>query len=395
MTDPAPSHNMPSFQILEGGSCLGLEKFFDSVLPEREGIGKKMFLAILVTWVPLIILAALQGKALGGTRADSALLDAGMLARFLVALPVLLLAPSRCSPRLRSLVEQFLNAKLVRESEQERFIANMHSTMELRSSRVVDWILLMLAYLNSATFVLVMLPTASASWRTIGAEGHQALSYAGWWWAAVSQPIFLFVALRFVYRLGLWWRFLWETSRLDLQLRASHPDAAGGLTFLGSSLGAFREYAFAISAFVAGGVANVVLLTGAPVLSFKYSVLAFVLLSLAMYVCPLLFFFTKLGAIRSRARLSYSRLSHDQLRQFEQKWIPARESEAEMLAVQDFSAVIDLMSTVDGVLKMKIVPHRRQALQPLVIAIVLPFLPVAALQIPLEEILKQLLKLMM
>ena len=221
------------------------------------------------------------------------------------------------------------------------------------------------------------------------------LSYAGWWWAAVSQPILMFVVLRFVYRLGLWWRFLWETSQLDLQLRASHPDGAGGLGFLGSSLKAFRGFAFAISAIVAGGLANVVLLTAAPVLSYKYSVLAFALLSLTVYIGPLLFFSMMLAETRSRGRLNYSRLSHNQLRQFEQKWIASHEGEAEMLSVQDFSAVIDLMSTVDGALKMRIVPLRRQALQTLIIAVVLPFLPVAALEFPLEEILKQLLKIMM
>jgi hypothetical protein len=396
MTGSASNPNIPSFQLFEGGSCLGLEKLFDSMWPEGQSIRKKIFTVILVTWVPMIILGALQGKALGGTRADSVLFDAGMLARFLVALPVLILAPSRCSSRLRQLVEQFLNAKLVKESEQERFIANMQSTMELRNSRIVDWVLLALAYLHSVAFVAVaLMPTAPASWRTAGAEGHQVLSYAGWWWAAVSQPILMFVVLRFVYRLGLWWRFLWETSQLDLQLRASHPDGAGGLGFLGSSLKAFRGFAFAISAIVAGGLANVVLLTAAPVLSYKYSVLAFALLSLTVYIGPLLFFSMMLAETRSRGRLNYSRLSHNQLRQFEQKWIASHEGEAEMLSVQDFSAVIDLMSTVDGALKMKIVPLRRQALQTLIIAVVLPFLPVAALEFPLEEILKQLLKIMM
>jgi len=37
----------------------------------------------------------------------------------------------------------------------------------------------------------------------------------------------VFVLVRFVFRLALWWMVLRKTSSLDLELNATHPDGAG------------------------------------------------------------------------------------------------------------------------------------------------------------------------
>ena len=57
----------------------------------------------------------------------------------------------------------------------------------------------------------------------------------------MSIPIFQFLTLRWLYRLLLWFLFLWRVSRLDLRLAPSHPDRAGGLGFLDVVAGKARE----------------------------------------------------------------------------------------------------------------------------------------------------------
>ena len=54
------------------------------------------------------------------------------------------------------------------------------------------------------------------------------LSPAGSWYIIVSLPIVLYIILRWVWLQLVWLRFLSVTSRMDLQLIASHPDRAGG-----------------------------------------------------------------------------------------------------------------------------------------------------------------------
>jgi hypothetical protein len=78
----------------------------------------------------------------------------------------------------------------------------------------------------------------------------------------VALPIFQFLIYRRIYRLLVWSRFLWAVSKLRLLLTPTHPDAAGGLAFLGKSMIPFGLILFALSATVASVIASRVLFGG-------------------------------------------------------------------------------------------------------------------------------------
>jgi hypothetical protein len=343
---------------------------------------------VSVTWVPLAVLAAIQGVALGPTQARSFLEDGGMYTRFFVALPILLVTPSKCRNTFQRSAQHFLTSGLVKEADRERFLEILTSTMQLRYSRPLDYLWLALAYAWSSAFIVLpaLAPVIFSTWRAVGPDGHRSLSMAEWYFAAVSQPILAFVVLRFWYRVGLWWRTLWLISRLDLQLMGSHPDGGGGLMFLGLSMGPCRWPAFALAASPAGGLANIVLATGVSVLSFKYAIGFVAAIITVLLAGPLCFFSGQLKSTRNRAWLRYDRVAQEQLRQFEQKWVEDPRQD-DMLTQSDFSAVIDLNSTVDKVHQMNRFPIRRSQLMGLVTAALLPFLPVALLQIPIKDLL--------
>ena len=189
--------------------------------------------AAAITWVPLIALAAVQGLAVGPTRAESVLLDPAVYARFLVALPILIITPSKCSQTLNEVGTHFQRAGLLKGADLNKFGEIAGQWVRLRKSRVAEYICVVLAYICSAVFVLLFYREISSSWRTLGSEGHHTLSLAGWWFVAVSEPFYLFILLRFLYRTALWWQFLWKTSRLNLQLHTVHPDGAAGSGFPG------------------------------------------------------------------------------------------------------------------------------------------------------------------
>ncbi len=350
----------------------------------------------LVTWAPLAVLAALQGIAVGASRSESFLFDAAMYARFWVALPMLLLTADACGPRLQRLVRYFREAELVQESDRESFRASVDSAMRSCDSGKTELLLLGLAFLDAAYLVAVIFPGLPVSWRTVGPEGQRSLSWAGWWLVVVSQPVYSFVVYRLLYRMLVWWKFLWRTSRLELRLNASHPDGAGGLSFLGMSLPWFGFPAFALTASLAGGLANLVLHGEFMVEMYKYTVVLFVGLIVTLFTGPLLFFYLQLKKTKVLGKLDYGWLSRRQLRRFEKKWIeePADERVEGLLGSQDFSAVIDLSSTVQNVHSMRLLPFKYRELVPLIVATLAPFLPVLALEIPVKEILKTLMKLM-
>ena len=64
-------------------------------------------------------------------------------------------------------------------------------------------------------------------------HGKFQFSLAGLWYNFVAAPLIQFFVLRWLWRLAIWTLFLWDVSRLRLNLLATHTDMAAGLGFLG------------------------------------------------------------------------------------------------------------------------------------------------------------------
>jgi len=394
MKEPMSNTGMTHFALFDDGPFAKLQATLRLAGTEQRHVRRRLIFAVLLTWVTLAVLAAVQGRAIGPTWRESMLLDVAMYARYLVALPLLILATPGCRRKLQTIVHHFLDAELVKEQERKSFFANINAMLQWRDSVVAAVVLVALAVANALTFGAVSVAELPDSWRVAGAAGHRSLSLAGWWLVAVCEPLYKIVMLQLLYRLALWWRFLWKTSRLDLHLNAAHPDGAGGLAFLGMVLPAFRLPVFAIATSVAGALANLILWMGASFASFQYAIAAFAVGLIALTAGPLVFFNGQLDKAKQRAVLACGALAGRQLRAFEEKWLAAnRPAAGDMLQAPDFSAVIDFNQTVTAMQKMKMLPFLPKQLVPLVVAALLPFLPVAAIEIPLKEILSQVWKL--
>jgi hypothetical protein len=287
-----------------------------------------------------------------------------------------------------------LSARLVTDTERERFAGNVAYVMKLSHSRLAGVILLVLVYAAQALFILALVAAKlPLSWRVSGSEGYRVLSPAGLWFAVISEPVYGFVFCRFLYRIALWWAFLWKTSRLDLQLDGAHPDGSGGIGFLGLTLDNFKEVAFAVSTSFAAGLVNIVLRTGAGVGRYKFEIVALIVVSMGLFAGPLFFFYGLLLRTRFRDTLRYWRLWQGQRRQFGPKWMREISEYPDMLGIQDFSEATDLSQILERVQQMRIVPFRRAQLWPLLLAATLPFVVVMTIDVPIEEMIQRLAKI--
>jgi hypothetical protein len=211
----------------------------------------------------------------------------------------------------------------------------------------------------------------------------------------VSAPVALVLLLGWLWRIFIWGLFLCRVSRLDLQLVAAHPDLVGGLQFVGLSVRAFLLLSFAIGTIVGGGVAYRVLHMGTSFFSFIYVIIAVVILNLALFAGPLLVFGRKLVEARRRGIIDYGGLAGAVGSQLEKKWLDYRKSVNEgALDVQHFSATTDLYQVVSNVYQMKPFPIATQDLIALIVVTLLPFLPALLFEIPLDQILSDLVKVM-
>ena len=167
--------------------------------------------------------------------------------------------------------------------------------MKLRNSLAIELILLILIFVGgyyawNMVSGMAKIGTGTGTWYAIATDGRTQLSPAGYWYVFVSRPLFQFILIRWYFRLFIWARFLWQSSRLELNLIPTHPDRAAGLGFLGVSSAVFAPLLVAHGALLAGLMANQIFFAGAKLNDFRMEIIGVVAFLLLVVLGPLLVF---------------------------------------------------------------------------------------------------------
>ena len=393
---PSASNAPTSFALFDGGPIYRLEEKLSLVRDGRRRRGYWVLIALLVCWVPMLLLSAAQGLAIGPTRLESFLMDFAINVRLLVTVPVFLLGEAICRAQLIKVVQQFLDAGLVKDESRAQFDATVRDTVSLSRSGWTDAVLVSLAYLHSAAALVVLLfELQDSTWRVPMTNGHAVLSLAGLWFFLVAFPFYSFLMWRWLLRIALWWRFLWQVSGLDLRLSPAHRDGTGGLEFLSNSVGAFTPFVFGVTSFAAAIIADFVVYEGDKPLQYQWHVIGLVALLLILIAGPTLFFLRSLYNAREEDIFRYGALASRQIQRTEDKWLPEgsvrEDSESSM---PDFRSITHLGHSVTAVHKMSLIPVNKEDILLLVIIALLPFIPVLATQVPIGEMFSVLLKVL-
>src|SRR6476646_5834685 len=271
-----------------------------------ELLRRRVLVITMISWLPLLLVSALQGYAIGTTVRLPFLYDLDAHARFLFALPLLLVAELFVHRRMRNVVRQFLERGLIPESDRTRFDRAAASASRLRNSIVAEALLIVFVYGVGVLFLWRENAELDiSSWYNPNSDGSLHPSLAGWWFALVSLPLFQFLLFRWYYRLFIWARFLWHVSRLKLDLVPTHPDRAAGLGFLSNVSYAFIPLLLAQGALLAGTMANRILYAGARVIDFKLDIIAAVVVVLLFVLGPLRVFSAQLAQAKRAGRREY------------------------------------------------------------------------------------------
>jgi hypothetical protein len=348
-----------------------------------------------LAWVPLFALSAADGKAWGDAVAVPFLRDIDAHVRFLVALPLLVVAEVVVHQRMRPVVTQFVTLGLVRDAVRERFEAAIGGAMRLRNSVLAEVTLIAIVY---AIGILVVqrnyVALSAATWYAVpGGIGRQ-LHPAGWWYFLVSLPVFQFLLLRWYFRLFIWARFLWHVSRIDLTYAPMHPDRLGGLGFLSRIGYGFAPLLIAQGSLLTGMIANRIFFDGAELTDFKLEIFTFVAIMVAVVLAPLLVFVGPLSHARRAGMREYSHLAKRHLDEFEAKWLRGGADTGELLVGNpDVSSLTDMSSSFDVLREMRLVPITRDLVLQLVVLTLLPIAPLLLTMISLEELLGQFVRI--
>jgi len=117
-------------------------------------------------------------------------------------------------------------------------------------------------------------------------------------------------------------------------------------------------------------------------------------LALGVFAAPMLIFVPKLLALKQRGLMEYGTLGSEYTQAFQRKWIEKTEPAQEpLLGTGDLQSLADLGNSFEIIRKMRILPVQLNDFIAFVLPGLIPALPLAATVMPLGQILKVLLKL--
>jgi hypothetical protein len=362
-----------------------------------ELIRQRIVALVGVAWLPLLMLSTLERHVLGGTASLPFLSDIEVHVRFLVALPLLIVAELVVHRRMRRLVRQFVERRLIDQTERSRFDAAVASAFRLRNSIIAELLLLLVVYAVGISGVWrhFIALSSTATWYAEPTPSGMKLSLTGLWYVYVSLPIFQFLLARWYYRIFIWVRFLWQVSRLKLSLVPTHPDRVCGLGFLADVAYALTPLAVAHGAMLAGPIANRIFYVGAQLTDFKVEIVSVLILVTLVVFGPFLVFAPRLAAAKRKGLDEYGRLAERYVREFDAKWVHGTvRSDEQLIGTADIQSLADLANSFDVVKTVRLAPITKDALIRLIAATAAPVLPLVLTMMSLEELTKRIFGLL-
>jgi len=383
------------FSLVLGGPLYQLFRRAHLSGPALEQLWRRLWVITLVAWFPLLVLSAASGRVLGPPGTLPFLHDIEAQVRFLIALPVLIAAELIVHQRTRSVVQQFINRGIVRAKDVPRFDALLASALRLRNSVVIEVGLVLLVATVGHWVWRRTIAYGAPTWYAEPDAGGMHLTTPGIWYAAVSLPITQFILLRWYLRLLIWFRFLWQVSRMDLHLIPTHPDRTAGLSFLGKSSYAFSPLLFAQGALLAGVIATRVVYGGQHLMSFKIDVIELIGFFVLFLLGPLTVFTPSLARAKRTGLAQYGKLASEYVTAFEAKWLHGPEGEEQLLGTADLQSLSDLGQSYSVIREMNVMPFGIQDISRLAIATAAPLLPLGLTVFSLEELVTRLVKILL
>ncbi len=382
----------PDFSLVLGGPLYRMFRRTHLSGPALELLRRRVLFFCLLCWAPLLVLSLVEGHLVGGGK-FSFLHDVETQVRFLISLPVLILAEVVVLRRLRPIVKRFLERHLILPEELPKFCAAINSALRMRNSVIAEMVLLVLVFTAGIRIWRSEVALDVASWYASPQGGQIHLTLAGSWFAFVSVPIFQFILLRWYMRMLIWFWFLFRVSRLRLQLLPAHPDRAGGLGFMGRSTIAFTPFLFAQGALLAGQIANRILYAGQSLLSFRLTIVGFVAFFVAAILAPLLVFTPQLERAEREGGAEYGAFASEYVMDFDQKWLRKKINPEQLLGSGDIQSLADLGNSFTVVSEMRIIPFWIDDVIRLLVATVAPMVPLLLTIMPLDQLITEAIKI--
>jgi len=379
------------YSFLKGGLLhrllvkLGISQFGPAEIRAR------VLFVIGITYVPLVLLACIQGVAWNPAIKEPFLFDITEACRFLLVAPLLVIAEAVVEPWLVQVVRH-IRARLIDEDERPRFDHLIERANRWRDSTLAEVFFLLITFGAHAVEGLVIPAASVTTWHTL--PGTDDMTYAFLWCMYFSKPVVRFLWLRWLWRYLIWIALLARVARLRLKVTPTHPDLSGGLSFIVVGHARFCVLAFAFGIQTASLLAEQILFEGRTLPSYQYALVGLIGFVLAIFLVPLLVFSGPLLAAKRIGLFEYDTLANRYITSFHDKWI-AGKTEEELLGNNDVQSMADLNSCYQIVRQMKMSLIGKEVAIIFAVAVILPLTPLILTVYPFDVIVKDLIKAVM
>lgn len=376
MIDPTASDRRLPAVTLQGGPLHRVGARLGLVNEGKHSLRLGFAIGFLL-WLVGAVLAVVEGADLWSV----AML--GAHARLLLAIPLLFACESLLEPRVNAFVHTLAGSSLVSTEQLPVLRAQIDRHHRWTNAFWPEIACLLMTLALAWATPMIEIPGIDA-FAAVAAKAE--LSWAAWWYAVVCLGVLRFLILRWLFRWLLWVYWLWDLSRLRLQLVANHSDGMGGLGDLELVHIHLLPLVMAISVVMASSFA-VDIAAGRMTLTAVYpAVVVIVLVDAVLFIGPLLLFSGQLWACRVRALSSYTALGERYAAEFERRWLRGDASREELLGSADIQSMADLSGARQIVSDMRSIPMGTRSLAQLLLAALLPMTPLILFQYPLVDL---------
>ncbi len=175
------------FSLVLGGPLYQLWRRLHATGPALDLLARRLISIPVVAWLPLLVLTVYEGVAFGRVPVPF-LYDLDAHARFLVAIPLFLLAEVVIHQRIRLVVRQFVNAGIVTPEVLPGFRAAIDRAMRLRNSLAVEVILAVAVFGFGWMVWTETTSLATSTWYAIVDPAGRHFTAAGRWYSPHQHP---------------------------------------------------------------------------------------------------------------------------------------------------------------------------------------------------------------
>lgn len=360
--------------------------------------GKLALVALCITWLPLVIITAIEGTLYSGTQMPF-LKDIAMQARVLIALPMLVFIKAVIDTKVMEVVKYIAEALMSPEERQLIISTAFRRAKKLTSSGLTEIILLIIVITATIGFVkgdvFSSLHAGTASWMTFTSQGSGTLSVAGYWAVLISIPMFQFFLLRWLWRYFVWTLLLFRLSKSRLNLLATHADRCGGLGIIMMAQRSFNLIFVAGGVVISGQFIAVLIKDPEAFNTIRSEAIAYIVISVVFILIPLLFFMGKLFKTKNEGLLHLSNLGATMSRKFEREWINDLPIEKRIEEKQvDPSMIHDYAGLFDSLQQLRTIPVTLRDVIGLAITLFVPFIPILFIHFSVAELLQKIAALL-